>query len=142
MKYSVDTSVVLRVLTGMPESLATAVRARLEGLWIDGIVVDVCDLVVSETYFALQHSYGLSKENALDALTKLSLHPGFHISDNVTTALRTPNLAKASPGFIDRVIHRTCVADDEATMLTCEKDAKRLAHVEVIRERFKHGDKQ
>ncbi len=133
MKYSVDTSVVLRVLTGMPEALAAVVRTRLEGLWVDGIVVDVCDLVVSETYFALQHSYGLSKENALDALKKLSVHPGFHLSGNVVAALQTPNLAKASPGFIDRVIHRTCVTADEAIMLTCEKDAKRLAHVEVIR---------
>ena len=87
MKYSVDTSVVLRVLTGMPEALAAVVRTRLEGLWVDGIVVDVCDLVVSETYFALQHSYGLSKENALDALKKLSVHPGFHLSGNVVAAL-------------------------------------------------------
>jgi len=133
VKYSVDTSVVLRVLTGMPEPLATVVRTRLEGLWINGLVVDVCDLVVSETYFALQQSYGLSKENALDVLTKLSVHPGFRLSGAVTAALQTPNLAKARPGFIDRVIHGTCVTDDESFMLTCERDAKRLAHVEVIR---------
>lgn len=64
MRYGVDTSIVLRVLTGKPESLAAVVRTRLEGLWLDGAVLDVCDLVVSETYFALQHSYRLSKESA------------------------------------------------------------------------------
>ena len=99
------------------------------------MVLDVCDLAVSEAYFALQHSYGLSKEDALDALMKLSEHPGFRLSRQTTTALRTADLAKAKPGFIDRVIHGTYVADDDSMMLTCEKGAKKLANVEVIKDR-------
>ena len=134
MKYGVDTSIVLRVLTGMPETLAAAVRARLESLWMDGVVLEVCDLVVSEVYFGLQHSYRLSKEDSLNALTKLSVHPGFRVSRQVKAALQTPNLAKASPGFLDRVIHGVYVTDDNSMVLTCEKDAKRLANVEVIKE--------
>ena len=134
MRYGVDTSIVLRVLTGKPESLAAAVRTRLEGLWLDGAVLDVCDLVVSETYFALQHSYRLSKERALNALVKLSVHPGFRLSSQVIAALQTPNLATAKPGFLDRVIHGTYVTDDESVMLTCEKDARKLAGVEVVKE--------
>ena len=86
MRYGVDTSIVLRVLTGKPESLALVVRARLEELWLDGVVLDVCDLVVSETYFALQHSYCLSKESALNALAKLSVHPGFRLSSHAIAA--------------------------------------------------------
>ena len=135
MKYGVDTSVLLRVLTGRPQSLAAVVRARLESLWRDGSILEVCDLVVSETYFALQHSYGLSKECALNALSKLSVHPGFQLSREVVFALRTPGLATASPGFLDRVIHGTYVSGEESVMLTCEKDAKRLANVEVIKEK-------
>ena len=134
MRYGVDTSVVLRVLTGKPESLAAVVRTRLEGLWLDGAVLDVCDLVVSETYFALQHSYRLSKERALNALVKLSVHPGFRLSSHAIAALQTPNLATAKPGFLDRVIHGTYVTDDESVMLTCEKDARKLADVEVVKE--------
>ena len=134
MKFGIDTSVLLRVLTGEPHSLAAAVRTRLESLWLDGIVLDVCDLVVSETYFALQHSYGLSKERALDVMAKLSVHPGFRLSRQAVGALRTPGLATASPGFLDRVIHGTYVSGDESVMLTCEKDAKRLANVEVIKD--------
>ena len=133
MKYGVDTSVVLRVLTGMPEPLAATVRSRIEALWLDGVVLDVCDLVVSETYFALQHSYGLSKERALNVLAKLSAHPGFRLSNQAVAVLRTPGLAKARPGFLDRVIHGTYVTDDESVMLTCEKDARRLSRVEVIK---------
>ena len=134
MRYGVDTSIVLRVLTGKPESLALVVRARLEALWLDGVVLDVCDLVVSETYFALQHSYCLSKESALNALAKLSVHPGFRLSSHAIAALQTPNLATAKPGFLDRVIHGTYVTDDESVMLTCEKDARKLAGVEVVKE--------
>ena len=134
MRYGVDTSVVLRVLTGKPESLAAVVRTRLEGLWLDGVVLDVCDLVVSETYFALQHSYLLSKESALNALAKLSVHPGFRLSSHVIAALQTPGLATAKPGFLDRIIHGTYVADGESVMLTCEKVARKLAGVEVVKD--------
>ena len=134
MRYGFDTSIVLRVLTGKPESLAAVVRTRLEGLWLDGAVLDVCDLVVSETYFALQHSYCLSKARALNALVKLSVHPGFRLSSHAIAALQTPNLATAKPGFLDRVIHGTYVTDDESVMLTCEKDARKLAGVEVVKE--------
>ena len=139
MKYGVDTSVVLRVLTGQPELLALSVQERLKALWLDGVVLDVCDLVASETYFALQHSYGLSKERALNALRRISAHPGFRLSSQVIEALQTVNLDKAKPGFIDRVIHGTYVVDDESVMMTCEKDAKKLGKVEVIRAHFERS---
>lgn len=139
MRYGADTSIVLRVLTGQPSSLAAIVRKRLESLWLSGEVLEVCDLVVSETYFALQHSYGLTKDCALNALTKLSAHPGFRLSNQVIAALRTENLARAKPGFLDRVIHGTYVADDDSVMLTCEKGSRKLANVEVIKDKPKGG---
>ena len=139
MRYGADTSIILRVLTGQPTSLAAVVRTRLESLWLSGAILDVCDLVVSETYFALQHSYGLTKESALNALLKLSAHPGFRLSNQVVAALRTENLARAKPGFLDRVIHGTYVADDDSVMLTCEKGSRRLANVEVIKDKPKGG---
>lgn len=139
MRYGADTSIILRVLTGQPSSLAAVVRTRLESLWLSGAILDVCDLVVSETYFALQHSYGLTKESALNALLKLSAHPGFRLSNQVVAALRTENLARAKPGFLDRVIHGTYVADDDSVMLTCEKGSRRLANVEVIKDGAKGG---
>lgn len=139
MRCGADTSIILRVLTGQPTSLAAVVRTRLESLWLSGAILDVCDLVVSETYFALQHSYGLTKESALNALLKLSAHPGFRLSNQVVAAFRTENLARAKPGFLDRVIHGTYVADDDSVMLTCEKGSRRLANVEVIKDKPKGG---
>ena len=54
MTYGVDTSVLLRVLTGQPVALAQKVRARLKDLWRSGVRCSVCDVVVSEAYYALQ----------------------------------------------------------------------------------------
>ena len=142
MSYGADTSIILRVLTGQPSSLAATVRARLESLWLSGEILDVCDLVVSETYFALQHSYGLTKDSALNALSKLSVHPGFRLSDQVVEALQTENLARAKPGFLDRVIHGTYVAGGGSVMLTCEKGSKKLANVEVIKDGTQGGQNQ
>ena len=139
MRYGADTSIILRVLTGQPSSLAAIVRKRLESLWLSGEVLNVCDLVVSETYFALQHSYGLTKDRALNALSKLSVHPGFRLSDQVVAALRTENLARAKPGFLDRVIHGTYVAGGDSVMLTCEKVSRKLANVEVIKDGSQGG---
>ena len=142
MRYGADTSIILRVLTGQPSSLAAIVRKRLESLWLSGEILDVCDLVVSETYFALQHSYGLTKDSALNALLKLSAHPGFRLSDQVAAALRTENLARAKPGFLDRVIHGTYVTGGDSVMLTCEKGSRKLANVEVIKDDFESGQRQ
>lgn len=142
MRYGADTSIILRVLTGQPSSLAAIVRKRLESLWLSGEILDVCDLVVSETYFALQHSYGLTKDSALNALLKLSAHPGFRLSNQVAAALRTENLARAKPGFLDRVIHGTYVTGGDSVMLTCEKGSRKLANVEVIKDDFESGQRQ
>ena len=95
MIYGVDTSVLLRVLTGQPVALAQKVRARLKDLWRSGVQCSVCDVVVSEAYYALQHSYGISKEKAIQALKKLSENPGFKFSDAACAALATPNLYSA-----------------------------------------------
>ena len=81
----------------------------------------------------------MTKESALNALLKLSAHPGFRLSNQVVAALRTENLARAKPGFLERVIHGTYVADDDSVMLTCEKGSKKLENVEVINDGAKGG---
>ena len=81
----------------------------------------------------------MTKESALNALLKLSAHPGFRLSNQVVAALRTENLARAKPGFLDRVIHGTYVAGGDSVMLPCEKDSRKLANAEVIKDGAKGG---
>lgn len=65
MSLGLDTSVVLRLLTGVPADQAEAAR-RLVAATREPVVIS--DLVVSEAYFALRHHYAVSHRNAVRAL--------------------------------------------------------------------------
>ena len=64
MTIGLDTSVVLRLLTGTPTAEAATARARLERAVFDREKVIVTDLVLAEAYFALHHHYGVPKDEA------------------------------------------------------------------------------
>jgi predicted nucleic acid-binding protein len=59
-----DTSVVVRLLTGEPPAAARAAARRLEAAAEAGERVVVCDLVAIETYHALHHHYGVPQRDA------------------------------------------------------------------------------
>jgi predicted nucleic acid-binding protein len=63
-----DTSVVVRLLMGVPEAPARAARRRLEHAAEAGETVLVSDLVISEAYHALQYHYGVPKAEARSLL--------------------------------------------------------------------------
>jgi len=133
MTYGLDTSVVLRLLTNQPLKLATNAIVKIHRMQQAGDVFFISDLVLSEAYFALRDYYGVSKENSLAALRTLCGHSGFAVSVEASEALATPNLAKASPGFVDRMIHGDYLARGYR-MFSCEKSFARLPLAEVIKE--------
>lgn len=133
MTYGLDTSVVLRILTNRPLKLATNAIVRIHRMQLAGDSFFISDLVLSETYFALQDYYKVSKESALAAIKALCGNPGFMISDAAKESLETPNLAKANPGFVDRMIHGEYFNRGYKTF-SCEKGFSRLPLAEVIKE--------
>ena len=100
-----DTSVVLRLLTGTPTGQAHRALAEVTQRLRSGIRVSVSDLVVSEAYFALQHHYGVPKAEALRLLAAFLTQSGITCTGAAAAVLTTPNLATAKPGFVDRLIH-------------------------------------
>ncbi|HEX7786488.1 MAG TPA: hypothetical protein VF653_09735, partial [Methylomirabilota bacterium] len=68
--------------------------------------LQVSDLVLAESYYALQHHYGASKRNTLAALREFLATSGIESGDDAAEVLATAGLASAKPGFIDRLIHR------------------------------------
>ena len=66
MIVGLDTSVVVRLLTGMPVEQANSARAALEAQPYGSVAVS--DLVVGETYFALRHHYGVPHGRTIAAL--------------------------------------------------------------------------
>lgn len=133
MTYALDTSAFLRILLNEPKKLAGNVAMYIHSRQLKGDEFLIPDLVLSETYFALQYHYEVSKENAIKMLNYFANLKGFRVSDWAKDILSLPNLAKASPGFVDRLIHGAAFISG-ATTVSCEKDFRRLPSTEIIKE--------
>ena len=104
MTHGLDTSVVVRIISGLPEGVAEKVGERIAAEIAGGDDFAVSALVLSETYFALQHHYAFTKEEALQSLLAFSCTEGIRVAESIRAILESPNLAKAKPGFVDRMI--------------------------------------
>ncbi len=133
MTYGLDTSVVLRLLTGEPRGLALKTATRVMAIIRCGGSCSVGDLVAAESYFALQHHYKIPKAEALSALVSLSTGEGIRFSEAASRILKIKGLARANPGFADQLIHAG-YRQFGYGMLTCEHAAASLDGVEVIRD--------
>jgi predicted nucleic acid-binding protein len=117
-----DTSVVVRLLVGLPEALARAARHRLERATEEGETVLVSDLVIAEAYHALQFHYAVPKAEARSLLRKfvesgvVQLEP----SDSAPALV-----AKGGAGLVDRMIHARYRSAGAVT-LTFERRQGRL----------------
>ena len=131
MKAGLDTSIVLRLLLGQPADQAARAVAFLDELCRGGHRAVVSDLVVAEAYFALQHHYSVSKQDALMGLRKLFADGEIAPLGAAAVVLAADGLASAKPGFVDRLIHGAYagVADE---MVSFEKAARRLKSVRVL----------
>ena len=131
MTFGLDTSVVLRLLTGQPQELASRALARYQEGIANGDSFYVSDVVASEAYYAIQHHYGKTKEEALSALKDFSSGEGISFSQNFAASINTPNIHKVNPGFVDRMLASGYREQGQIT-LSCEKSFRRLADTEVI----------
>ncbi len=128
---NLDTSVVMRLLIQEPADLYQSAAVFLEEKLTSQIPVHVCDLVLAESYFALQAFYGMPKAAALEVLTGFAATDGLSFSPHARAVLATPNLAKAKPGFVDRLIHGAAHLAGQ-TLVTFEKAASKLPGTVVI----------
>jgi predicted nucleic-acid-binding protein len=127
-----DTSVLVRVLTGEPRDLALVALSYLLEREQAGDRVLVSDWVLAEAYYALQYHYGASKRDTLDALGDFLASPGIEGTGEVAAVLAIPDLESAKPGFIDRVIHRNYLRSGAEEVATFERAAAKLPNVRVL----------
>jgi predicted nucleic acid-binding protein len=129
MNEALDTSVVLRLLTGEPAPLAEVARAHLARCTAP-VAVDA--LVVGESYFALRHHYGVPHRDAVEALVALVQSERLTCPAGVREAL-TEALADERdgnhPGVLDRLV-LAAARGAERTLLTFDR---RLARHEGAR---------
>ena len=131
MTHGLDTSVALRILSGLPEEEAAAVADRLLEEIGGGDEFEVSSLVLSEAYFALQHHYGFSKAEALESLRALAVTPGIVLEPGVKAILEKPGLDAANPGFVDRMIVAGYASHGHDTY-SCEKAFRRLPGTVIL----------
>ena len=131
MTFGLDTSVLLRLLTGEPSELASHALERYQRGIANGDDFAVSDVVAAETYYVLQHHYNKTKEESLAALMMFSGDEGISFSPDFMAAIKTPNIHKANPGFVDRMLVSGYTSKSQIT-LSCEKSFRRLPDTEVI----------
>lgn len=132
MKFSLDTSVVIRLLTGKPDEQLAATEDFLDRARRLKARVFVSDLVVAESYHALQHHCGISKSDALWGLSELFSTGEIIATGQARKILAQPGLASAKPGFVDRLIHADSIHSG-CHWVTFEKAAAKLQDVEVLK---------
>ena len=132
IRSALDTSVVMRLLTGQPLDLATTARNYMAETEQAGAKVFVSNLVVLEAYFACHHHYGMAKDAVLTGLQHLLSMPTFVVHPQLLPLLATEGLATAKPGFLDRLIHAEATTA-RLPLVTFKKTAARLPHTQLLK---------
>lgn len=103
MSIGLDTSVVLRLLTGMPAEQAEQARLLVASAR-EPVVIS--DLVVSEVYFALRHHYAVSHRDAVRALRAVLDDARVRAAGVARTVLAAEAEQSSPPkvGLMDRLI--------------------------------------
>jgi len=102
VKTGLDTSVVVRLVTGQPPEQFARARARLEAAAAAGDEILLTDLVIGESYFVLRAHYGLGESDVRRALTRV-IRSGVFRVDPVEASRALD--ATGGAGFADRLIH-------------------------------------
>ena len=106
-RYGIDTSVLVRLLTGTPPDAYSRCVERLLALVGSGAEVFASNQVIGETFVAVQHHYGVSAADARSELSK-ALRSGLVAPLNGRTVIEALE-ATGGLGLFDRLI-----ADDYA----------------------------
>ena len=102
LHYGIDTSVLVRLITGEPPDAFAHCVERLNALVVSGAEIFASNQVIGEAYVAVQHHYHVSETDARSELSR-TLTSGLVSALNgraVIEALET----SGDPGLFDRLI--------------------------------------
>ncbi len=106
-RYGIDTSVLVRLVTGTPPDAYSRCVERLHALVGSGAEIFASNQVIGEAFVAVQHHYGVSAVDARAELSK-ALRSGLVAPMNGRAVIEALEAA-GGPGLFDRLI-----ADDYA----------------------------
>ncbi|HYF48949.1 MAG TPA: PIN domain-containing protein [Planctomycetota bacterium] len=131
--YGLDTSVILRLLTGEPQDQALAAKTFVEQAAARGDRLVVSDLAVAEVYFALHTHFKVPKTDAPRVILRLFEDRLIEPEDGgvALIALNAVITSSRRLGFVDHMIHAR-YSTFTATMVSFERAAKRLNNAIVL----------
>jgi predicted nucleic acid-binding protein len=127
--YGIDTSVLVRLLTGHPDKEFRTTSAALEKLFDKEPAAELVasNQVIGETYITLQHHYGLSKPDARKGLREF-LAEGIVAPLNGAVVLEILKVNRGA-GLMDRLIAQ----DYESNGLTVLTNDRSMARIDGAR---------
>jgi len=124
-----DTCVVLRLLTGVPEEQFARARGFLGECQRVGELVLVSDLVVAEVYHALLYYYDVPKRVALDTLRAFLGSSGVRCTGYAREILK--GYRGTGAGLVDRLIRADLLTQTDR-LVSFDKDFCRLEGVQAL----------
>ena len=131
--FGLDTSVLLRLLVGEPESQAQVALTFLTDCFNQEIPVFVSDLVVAEAYYALHYHYKVPKKEALEKLRDMFDSKMITSSEYSTANVLLSKLEnqKGKLGIVDRMIYAQYQMT-HSKLATFEKASKQWVNAVVL----------
>ncbi len=128
-RFGIDTSVLLRLVTGEPEQDLVRCLTGLAAVVEDGGEILVSNQVLGEAYIVLQQFYGVSKPAARSALLEV-------LRRDVVAPINGQSVfdaleASGGPGLVDRLIVDGYSNDDVET-LTLDRRMARLPRSRLL----------
>jgi predicted nucleic-acid-binding protein len=124
-----DTSVIIRLLTGEPEKQALSAKEFVLACADQGITLRVSDLAVGESYYALTYHYGAEKRAAVAALLDLLTSPMISPTGQSVKVLRDYKATGA--GLMDRLIRADYLREAD-TVVTFDRHFSKLSQVTLL----------
>jgi predicted nucleic acid-binding protein len=107
-RYGIDTSILVRLVTGLPEQQFEATLEQLSDMVErQGAQLVATNMVIGEAYIAMQHHYGLAKADVRKGLLD-TLSSGLIAPANGSEVLNVIKAAARGCGLMDRLIAQDC----------------------------------
>jgi predicted nucleic acid-binding protein len=133
LKYvGLDTSVILRLLTGTPESQAQAAMRYLRQLHRFQQTAVVSDLVVAEAYFALSYHYQVPVAEAIEQLLNLLQSGYLHSEPDGAALVALKEAGMGKIGVVDRIIREQYLTFAEE-IATFDAQFSRLPNIRLLK---------
>ena len=128
-RYGIDTSVLVRLITGAPPDAYAHCVKRLSALVVSGAEIFASNQVIGEAFVAVRHHYGVAAVDARSELSK-ALRSGLVAPLNGQSVMEALT-ASGGPGLFDRLI-----ADDYSRVglevLTLDRKMAALSDVRQL----------